>query len=368
MSTLVYGVKRDFHRGGNLKFHTGLDVPEAIPGKVLGTLIAATTLASAILADVYKSSTAWENTLAKWGLGGIPNRLLALLLNLETKIAVATMAEEAAANAAKMVALVENVWLGLKPGVLDAAKKNAKSVAKLAIIAADQAKSDAPDRRELIDGNYTLRAKNIQLVGRPAPGDPEAAIASSTVTVFAQGSAAPGVENGTLVLEATKQGSLTAGPATVQVVREELVGTVIVNAGPVGTVNILQGPPDVGARMSLSPTGVKIALGVPDVGPSITMTEASLKLSIGAPDVGACVELTPIGLSLKFGLWAINLTEAGIRTTVAENSVSVTPTGILHQGLDIQNSGDVIATLHGTSLSMSADGQAGISSPITSIG
>src|SRR6185437_17107106 len=93
------------------------------------------------------------------------------------------------------------------------------------------------------------------------------------------GSAA--AQNGTLILNASSQGSLTVGPASVQVQRLVEVGTIAVNAGPLGTVTIFQGLPDVGSQMVLGPTGTTISVG-PTVGGSVVaMNDESISLSWG---------------------------------------------------------------------------------------
>lgn len=367
-SNLLYGILRHIHRGPHYELVSTFDAAAGLPAKVLGALISISVFSSLILSDFdfYRDSTSWEVKVAKFGLSKLSSRLMGLLIDYETKLAVAAVATDEAEAAEAKVALIEEVALQLKPQLLSAAKTDAEEVAKLAIAAADLEANQAADRRVAINGDYTVRARNISLTGStPVDGDEQGLFGASTIMLNAQGSFPE--ENGTLVLKASRQGSLTAGPAKVQVVRAAAEGTVIVDAGAIGTVKAQQGLPDLGSRIALTPTGASVNVGPPVGGSAIQLTDEGISISWGMAPAGASIKLSAEGILMNCGLCSFSLTPEGITLQAAENRIALTPAGVQTSALVIENTGQTLGGLAGMMVDINGDGQASIQGALTMI-
>jgi hypothetical protein len=323
--------------------------PVGIGVKVLCLLISGAALAGDLCAALMAHTDEHgKQEIPEWATliaTGVSSGLLGLLIQLETKQAMAQAAQaraddaaHQAAQAAKLAAQIEQVSDAVQE-LAQTADHNLLScasaltdmiAAEVATVTADV--NDLASRTDIVlESDYSITANDLSFTSRKLPPH----MGPTSITISAEGDATG--TNGFLHLNGSKQALMQSGPAFVKT--STLAGTSKVNIGnaSLGEITLQQ--------------------GVPNLGPAILMNGVaqSLKLAVGPPGAGASIELSMKGISLKFLGWSLEIGPTGIAATVGTSSLNLMP------GL-AELKGGVVLSEAETMMQMTGNGQVSVQS------
>ena len=343
---MVYGPVVDIHRGPSIEMTNTWSTAPPV-SKMLAGLYGGSVVLTTLMPGLIPNKTVdWVGVVSSTGVGGVA---IAALTALETKAAIAEAAEESAERARALSDEITRVSTPIARGLAIAAEDSAKMSIRLVAQAlagtdgiAKDALAQATSATRNVAGDYTINAigGNITLASK-AGDEPGATIVGIT-------SEGDGEEacNGLVLIGATGGVATWAGPASMGVMNEEQIGTVILDCGATGTIKLQSGDAMEPNLVMLDPeAGIscKSALKflAQTVENSITIDpEEGITLSVGG---ATTLTMTPASLMLKCGEASIELSEAGVVISSAPGTVAVGSEGVSAIGptLDLMGDGEV---------------------------
>jgi hypothetical protein len=120
---------------------------------------------------------------------------------------------------------------------------------------------------------------------------------------------------------------------------------------PTNGMTLSQGLPVVGPTISLSATGIKLAVGGP-VGASIELTPTGITISFGPPGVGSSIALDATGVTIKAGpMNQVQVAQQGL-TMQALKVALQSVTQLQVQALQLTETATVVSRTGGTTTMM----------------
>lgn len=116
-------------------------------------------------------------------------------------------------------------------------------------------------------------------------------------------------------------------------------GSVTLQGGLTGTVKLGVGPVELGARISLEPDGLTLAMGPPGVGAQIKMTPISIVFQVAETSY----EMTPAGIVEKLATTQRQLNPLGHAFAAAETELGVQVQGVSMSAPMLQSSAEAVA-------------------------